>query len=96
MNAPQPPLPSLAGLWGLLWRAVVFLPFALTAFVFATAVPALLFAWMITFAIIEQWWHAIACGAALASVAHFTRWLCGRKRTERVLSPEQPPGIAFL
>lgn len=70
MSSPKPPLPSLAGLWGLLWRGIVYLPLALLITIGMVTFPVALLGtglWMIAFTMMAQWWHAIACAIALTT-----------------------------
>jgi len=105
MNAPKPPLPSLAGLWGLLWRAVLLMPFALAALVLAIFGVWLVLGaavWAVVFALTGEWWKAIACGTALSSLIHFLHWHATRRQAVTGIAEtkeareKSPPGIAFL
>ena len=69
--------PSARGLWELLWRSALFLPFALVLmtlyFSYWTAVFALPVA-SIALAVRSEWLGAVLCSAAWIPLLFLTRW----------------------
>ena len=87
----------------MLWRGVVFLPLVLLMMAARLAVVSVVLyagVWGVTFALIEQWWEATACGGVFAACVHVALWFGSRARREK-LRPglqhnQSPPGVSFL
>ena len=68
---------SFSGLWGLLWRSTVFLPFALVLFFVWALVLAAVFLLPVTAALYlyaGEWLHAVAAIALWIPCFFLSRW----------------------
>lgn len=79
---------SFVGLWSLLWRSMVFLPFALIRFTLIVAALCSfvwLCVWSVTCAIVHEWLCSALCFAgvlAFVAAARFVRHLSARYSAE--------------